>query len=452
MTLTHRRILYLFFFAIFFALAPIIIKLAEGYKFNWQDFSWQKAGVLFLESKPEKADVFINGEKTDYETTARIKTILPGEYLVEVKKDGYRDWSKKLKINAGETTFAQYIRLFKQTIETEKISAAKILSFSNEQNGKVALAEESGSGAELKTLNLKNGEIKIITTLKYQPLKIVLEKSGSAFLLQKTSKTWEVLNQDIFGQNKFYPVPSSAEEIFQKIVFNENDPSLLFALSNLGLRQININQRQISTLVLAPVIDFNFVAAEKNLYFLKDNGGQTELLVLPNSNVKEESVISTLPKSQYKFFAAPEGLINFVDTAKNIAYFFDSKQKIFGEQKTTFNDISNLVWYSGGSPLIYGNDFELLTFDPQKTEKERKQLITRLGTKIKKFWWYPVPTHLFFLTDDGLFVTELVANNFLRDTINLNPIKDVSELWLSEKGDKIFWLNSQNELFVSQIQ
>jgi hypothetical protein len=83
---------------------------ARGYRFNFQTFKFQPNGILVLKSEPDGASVYINGElKTA--TNASI-SIAPGVYDVEVKKDGYFNWYKRLTIEKEIVTSAD-ISLFK---------------------------------------------------------------------------------------------------------------------------------------------------------------------------------------------------------------------------------------------------------------------------------------------------------------------------------------------------
>lgn len=450
MTLTHRRLLYLVFFLIFFASAPIVIKLAEGYKFDWHNFGWQKAGVLFLESKPASAAIYLDGEKTDYQTTARLKTLLPGEYQVEIKKDGYLSWSKKLKINAGETTFAQYIRLFKENISAEKILTDKISIISEVIDNKILLATDKDSGAELFLLNLKNDSLKKITRLDFTPEALILNADGTHFLLENNG-AWQLLTQDIFGADKTYQLPSS-QSSRQKIAFDPDNSLLVYTLSNLGLEKIDAGAQKNIFLTTGKIKDFYLPPNENKIYYLKNTGAQTELLVAAKDGSAGEAVAANLPPSSvYKFSPAPSGIINIIDQEKNILYVFDAKQKIFSEKNLVISDVNKISWFNNSAPLIYGNDNEIWTYE-NAGGNDKKQLIARLGVKIENFWWYGVPTHLLYLTSDGLFITELITNNFARDTINLPTLKTAKQIYLTEKGDKIYWLNDQNEFFVSQIQ
>ena len=72
---------------------------ARGYKFNPKTLSFLPNGILVIKSEPDGASVLINGElKTATNATISLS---PGVYDVEVKKDGYFSWYKRLAIEIG---------------------------------------------------------------------------------------------------------------------------------------------------------------------------------------------------------------------------------------------------------------------------------------------------------------------------------------------------------------
>ena len=85
-------------FAVFFIAAPFVLMYAQGYGFDWHKKNWVKTGVLFLESKPSRADIYLNNRKHKQKTTARLSRLIPGEYDVKIVKDGFKAWEKKLTV------------------------------------------------------------------------------------------------------------------------------------------------------------------------------------------------------------------------------------------------------------------------------------------------------------------------------------------------------------------
>lgn len=83
---------------------------ARGYKFNVKTLTFLPNGILVLKSEPDGASVYINGE-LKAATNANI-SLPPETYDVEVKKDGYLSWYKRLTIEKEVVTQAM-VSLFK---------------------------------------------------------------------------------------------------------------------------------------------------------------------------------------------------------------------------------------------------------------------------------------------------------------------------------------------------
>lgn len=77
---------------------------ARGYRLNFKTFKFVPNGILVLKSEPDGASVYINGElKGATNTTISLS---PGSYDVEIKKEGFLTWSKRLKIEKEVVTQA----------------------------------------------------------------------------------------------------------------------------------------------------------------------------------------------------------------------------------------------------------------------------------------------------------------------------------------------------------
>jgi len=83
---------------------------ARGYRLNLKTFRFQPNGILVVKSEPDGASVVINGSlKTATNATISLP---PGTYDVEVKKDGFFPWYKRLTIEKEIVTQAG-VSLFK---------------------------------------------------------------------------------------------------------------------------------------------------------------------------------------------------------------------------------------------------------------------------------------------------------------------------------------------------
>src|SRR3989338_1498192 len=90
---TLFRFLFLLFFVIVLVL---VIAFARGYRFDLEKRLVKSTGIIAATSNPQAAKVYINGELKGVTDTNL--TLPPDNYLVEIKKDGFTSWNKKINL------------------------------------------------------------------------------------------------------------------------------------------------------------------------------------------------------------------------------------------------------------------------------------------------------------------------------------------------------------------
>ncbi|MFH1456833.1 MAG: PEGA domain-containing protein [Patescibacteria group bacterium] len=442
MTIVHRRILYIAFFIIFFISAPIVIMLAQGYKFNWNNKSWQKTGVLFLEVKPEKANIYLNNEFYGEKTSTRVKNLLPGKYAIRVEKENYIAWNKNLTIYPNTTTFAQYIRLFKNDPPTINILRDEIILISEQQKNLIALLAKHLDVYSIYILNIENQTIDKIIDLNTDPEKIFLSPQGKNILIQKKDD-WTIVDtttKKITALNNFLTLNISEP------IFDSTNNNILYAISPRGIEKIDLIIPEVSLIQKGDIA--NFYLQNNKLFYVRKKDWNFELIATNLNSLQQEEIISSLPNSQkYKFYPAPDGLINIIDSQNQILYIFDPATKIFNDKKTIIPEVKYLNWHSNNS-LLFINDYEIWTYQ-QQNNKYAKNLITRLSSKINSAIWFTYDTHLLYFTNSGLYITEVVSDD--NNVVKYEKIKTEQNCYLTKNGEKIIWLTN-NAIYESELQ
>lgn len=87
----------------------ILVYDAYGYGINAKTGDIIQNGLLFVDSKPGGANIYLNGRSQNANTSARL--ILPAaDYKLTLKKDGYRDWQRVFTLT--EHSIARYVYPF----------------------------------------------------------------------------------------------------------------------------------------------------------------------------------------------------------------------------------------------------------------------------------------------------------------------------------------------------
>lgn len=107
---TRRLLIGYVLMAIAITLGAIILVYgAYGYGFNTKTGGIVQNGLLFVDSQPGGADIYLNDQPQNSKTSARF--VLPaGNYKITLKKDGYRSWERTFALT--EHSIARYVYPF----------------------------------------------------------------------------------------------------------------------------------------------------------------------------------------------------------------------------------------------------------------------------------------------------------------------------------------------------
>lgn len=105
MKMKHRIILIVTFLLLLVG----IIAFARGYRIDFDEQTFTPTGIIAVSAFPNASKVYIDGELKG--ASDLNVTLPPGNYLVEVKKDGYTTWSRKVNLK-GELVINLDVLLF----------------------------------------------------------------------------------------------------------------------------------------------------------------------------------------------------------------------------------------------------------------------------------------------------------------------------------------------------
>lgn len=95
--------------SIFITILTVIIAYARGYRIDFEKKALSSTGILAVTSNPKAAKVYVNGELKGV-TDVNV-SLSPGSYTVDIKKDGYTNWNKKVTLK-GELVLTLDALLF----------------------------------------------------------------------------------------------------------------------------------------------------------------------------------------------------------------------------------------------------------------------------------------------------------------------------------------------------
>ena len=99
----------------------LLAVVTNGFWFDRNTGQVVQNGLVFVDSHPVSSKIFINGE--DRGNTNGRFVLAEGEYKFELKKDGYRTWTRSVTLGGGEIERLAYPFLFPTKLTAEDVKA-----------------------------------------------------------------------------------------------------------------------------------------------------------------------------------------------------------------------------------------------------------------------------------------------------------------------------------------
>ena len=160
---------------LFFITLPILLSYSLGYRIDYRALKVYKTGIIFINSKPSGASIYINDKLYSDMTPAQIENMKPGAYKVKVKREGFYPWEEELVVRPNMVTKADSIILFPVMQEMNKITNRPILDFAVSDKGYIYYFAESGlyrsdnDGSNLKRLSVYSNWPKRMIKKRFSP-------------------------------------------------------------------------------------------------------------------------------------------------------------------------------------------------------------------------------------------------------------------------------------------
>jgi hypothetical protein len=95
-----------------------IILLYQAYGFGLKNGQVIQNGLIFVSSRPNPADIYVNGKKHEEKTNTRL--LMPaGQYTFRLEREGYRTWKRAITIEGGSVARFDYPVLFPAKLQSE---------------------------------------------------------------------------------------------------------------------------------------------------------------------------------------------------------------------------------------------------------------------------------------------------------------------------------------------
>lgn len=334
-------------FLIFVIVLVLVIAFARGYRFDLEKRLIKSTGIISATSNPKAAKIYINGQLKGVTDTNL--TLAPDNYLVEIKKDGFTGWSKKINLK-GELVINIDPVLFPINPSLSPLTNLGIVK---------AVATDDGD-------------------------KIVIIATDAIYLFDAGKKTLpffpplnKIVSRSLFPDNLDYAAvkiifsPNQNQAIFD---FDQNSYLLSLGEDNLNPLEITLSKdaliqawqneknKNIAKILETYPKDFDKIASDSfNIISFSPN--ETKVLYQAKKNVE-------LPLMIKPVMIATNQTPEERSIKKGETYVYDRKEDKNYQISNFQFPISNLKWYSDSRHLIIEENKKISIVNYDDTNKQ----------------------------------------------------------------------------------
>lgn len=393
----------------------VLVAVGRGYSYNFRSGRFVLNGLVIVASSPNGAKVYINSKELRRKTPYRA-TMESGDYDMEIIKDGYRTWRKRISILASEVTFLQYIFLFPNEIKSQNVTLLApptILSGSPDGRRQAYATIDPSPGVWLLDIGNREGS-KLYTpqaATDTAPAETVsgITWSADASHLLVHSRLGDANKYIVLaaGQNGG---PINLTELFrfefQDLKFNPSNWRELYFISAEGLRRIDVSSQTVSAVLADKVLSYGFGA--DRIFYVQAGALGNSLWSLDRDGRKQE-IIQSIPGSSqfqiiYSNYHSKDTLAVLPKDSKTLSVYTDIFTNTVKSKVVTkdASDISlspegRFIAYHGGMVGTYDLDSGL-------------GWTVNVGEKVQELSWMS-DFHLLISAGSKLVVTEFDGAN-----------------------------------------
>lgn len=149
---------YILMTILIFTATLVLVYQAYGFDVDRKTGEVIQNGLVYVDSAPDKATIYIDGVAQKDRSNTRL-VIKEGNYTLTIKRDGYRDWNRKIEVKGGGVERVTYPLLIQNNLAEEEIvnfGVNERLIRTQSPDRRWIMVAKSGSLKDFTELDLKD--------------------------------------------------------------------------------------------------------------------------------------------------------------------------------------------------------------------------------------------------------------------------------------------------------
>ena len=319
--------------------STILVFQAYGFDVDRKTGEVIQNGLVYLDSAPDGAQMYLNGTLNRNQTNARL-TLPEGRYDVKLAKEGYRDWQRTFTLQGGSIQRITYPLLILNDLTSSEIttySEARPLISTQSPDRRWLLISNGTGVSEFTEYDLNNlDEQQVI------PRQRLFQVPPAVFTAAEGQRSYEVVEWS--NDNRHFLVKHTFSSGFEYVIINRDAPETSFNINQL----LGVNPTEIS------LLDKKF----DQWYLYTQEGG-----ILQRANTKKE--ITTVLQSVVAYKTHDTETILYAQAATETQYnvYLREKDQTFLLKTIAAGPVKlNIARFDGSWYGVIGSDGDKRTY------------------------------------------------------------------------------------------
>ncbi len=422
MTATKRRFIFYSLVFLFIITGIGVVFYSQGWRpvFGDNKIVFQKTGAIFIETAPKGVLIKI-GEEIFKEkiglmqSGTLINNLLPKNYKIEIKKEGYALWEKNISVKSGLVSQISKAVLIPENPEKNLIPLAKSIdAFWMSSDGKIVFSAKGGSASGGKNESNLYFEPQNSSTTKLRGDKFIAWSDDNDKIITQDSKTEIYYLYGLNNLSQSFNITAAINNLqkiaVKQIAFHPLDSNrLIIQGKDNFLYILDTSRLNLENIVKDPILAWTIKSP--NIYYIK----QSEDLKLKTKSYTLAS-FNLIMKTENFSFELPVQLTNQkiskISISNNKIVFLSDNGALylFNQQNKDFKQIAhsagNFEIYSDSKKIAFGdkngklNVYFIEDYQDGIAKKAGDVIsfgfyLKSSGKTIKNIFWYKDSSHLF---------------------------------------------------------
>ncbi len=432
MTLLVRRIIFYLLALLFVIITPLVIGYTAGFRYNLKQERIIKTGALIIETDPPDAGIALNDTYRKERTPAKIMNLTPGQYRINIIRDGYWDWKKTLGVDSERITFVKDIVLLKNAAPELYREGAIIDVAISPSDDSIVYRSDQSSWSELWKITKDTPSLLWRSTIP-SPHVDAIGRGGT--LVVRGDRDEAI----IFSLQRSVP-PFDLGTVLPlrkpKILLDPRESNVVYVLNNGSLTLTNIRTK---TMEVVSSSTTDAIILKDRMVLLE--GPPMRLVEKQNGNEKN---LLTLPSDSYEF-SIPEsnGFLPLYNRENKNTVLLPSQNL---DQTVSFDTYPTIpgkaIGFTRGgeeSYFITASSDEIWAYNPRT---DHKDLIARFSEPVQNISLMPQGQIILYTTGKSVRAVELDGRD-VRSTWELASFDKIEKAILDRQGTVVYVAGSR---------